>query len=192
MAQPGFFSGPYSLIVSAGTTNDAITGSGQSATLSTSPLSLGVIGEQGIEVSRVVNGQEITGDNLGAGTMQDGVYQGMNMFVSFVMEEIDLDGVKNIVWPWHSALPSADDAHQGRIGQVGSLWSSKASTFLFLGKTGTPAEDDTIHIPAGIIANGEQFQWAWRSGLEAWPIRIRCIPWNISATENRYFTRTFN
>lgn len=87
-----------------------------------SPTYLGQTGPEGIRVTRQVLADEITGDELGGGIV-DHVYRGENLFLEFVVQEVNLDIVQQFLHPWHNTYNSgiATAVRQEDYGVPGRL-----------------------------------------------------------------------
>lgn len=89
--------------------------------------------DDGFEMDYGATVQDITTDTFRA--RQDGVYQGLDMTVRFVLNEVNLDGVKSIAWPWHSTIV-------GDVGQIGTLMSGLVKPLVLTACPNTTAAAD--------------------------------------------------
>lgn len=147
-----FFAGPYS--VSYGGT------------------SIGKIAaEDGIVIEQTAIKQLIRGDNL-AQTVQDAVYQGMDVFAEFTLIEFENAVAQDALWPYDTAAP-------GDMGQVGRLDVALTKQLLFTAVAGTEAAGGawfTITCDRAIVAEGFPLRLLFGARLNAIPMRMRLYP----------------
>ncbi len=85
--------------------------------------------------------EEITSDSFKA--RQDGVYQGIEMTLRFVLNEPKAAGVKNLVWPWATT--------EGDSGIVGRLMSALALPLVLTRCTSNAADPATITFTRAVV-----------------------------------------
>ena len=102
--------------------------------------SLGMTGPEGIELNKEVFIEPITGDALGPNTVIDGIYQGANVTVSFVLQDVKRTIVKRFL------SPMTEDAENPKVtgrpeflGVVGRMVCDFAGYLYAIPRAGTPA-----------------------------------------------------
>jgi hypothetical protein len=154
---------------------------------------IGTIGSEGVRLSVITEGEEIVGDNLAA-SVQDGVYQGGNVFLDFVAEEIQTTQLLRLIWAFNNANVTSDGSiTEGKIGSVGRLWSSYAGSML-LRPYATSAQLtpyagitlESLWMPRVVLVNGHEVQQKLHAGLDTIPIRLRVLPYMPSGGTNIY------
>lgn len=171
---PSFFAGPFDIRYLKTVESAEVTYSFSDYPTS---LSLGTIGPEGIRQTVTIEGEEIVGDNLG-GTVQDGVFQGANVFWEFVAEEVRNTVLKDLLWA-HNIASAA--TVEGKVGDVGRLWTSYGGSLLLvpLG-TASPysqvASTPGIWAPRVVIENGHELASKMGAFLDTVPIRLRLLP----------------
>lgn len=136
--------------------------------------------ESGLQHSYAPSYEEIRGDNAGE-TLQDGVYRGVNVFLSFTLLEYNATAVQALVWPWSATL--------GTLGTIGRLMtgiktvgtpggSAGTGTLVATAVAGTPAASTpatrTYHHV--MIPNGQNVEYLLAPMLRRLPIRLVCTP----------------
>lgn len=136
--------------------------------------------EDGIVHSQVPSGEEIKGDNAGD-TLQDGVYRGVNVFISFTLIEYNASAVQALIWPW--------SATHGTLGTIGRLLTGvkTVGTPGGAGGTGTLVATAVAGTPAAatpatrtyhhaMIPFGQSTDYLLAPRLRRLPIRLVCTP----------------
>lgn len=149
------------------------------AAYGSSPTTLGQI-EDGVTASFRPSYEEIRGDNMGD-TLQDGVYRGVEVFISFTLLEADAAGLAALIWPWHATLGT-----MGTIGRLmtniktigtpgGSLGTGSLRLTAVAGTTAaTVPATRTYHL--AMIPNGFDVSQLMAPRLRRTPIRLQVIP----------------
>jgi hypothetical protein len=70
----------------------------------------------------------------------DSVFQGIRMQVRMVLMELNLPGVRRLLWPYDHDLDGEFDDGHGRVGPVGSLLSASALPLTLVPCPGTSAQ----------------------------------------------------
>lgn len=91
-------------------------------------LSLGQI-DDGFELEYGAIVQDIMSDSFRA--REDGVFQGVEMLVRFVLNEPNAEGVQALTWPWNATL--------GNVTGIGKLMSTLAYSLVLTACSGTTA-----------------------------------------------------
>ncbi len=96
---------------------------GTAATAMTSDDYLGSTGEEGIRQNREWLMQEISSDELGPGAIVDGVFQGQNMEIEFVMQEMNTLRAQQFLHPFQQTFTSTavTGIQQENYGVAGRL-----------------------------------------------------------------------
>ena len=154
---------------------------------------LGVIGEKGIRQIRTFEGEEYSGDVLGA-SIVEGVYLGGQMFLEFELEEADLTNVKSLMNPSRTGAHGTADA-AGYVGVPGTFMTEFAGSLVLEPLyTGTAQ----LHTTAGqqttpvrtyglvTIAAGFQMEQLLGSRRRIIPIRLRCFPYSDAGSPAKY------
>lgn len=89
----------------------------------TSATYLGQTGEEGMRQIREVKLQAITSDEYGPEAVVDHVFQGQNLFLEFVVQEVNKDIVQMLLHPFQSEYTSTvqTSVAQHKYGVVGRL-----------------------------------------------------------------------
>lgn len=127
------------------------------------------IQEEGYRIEHSVFKRLITGDNF-AQTPQDAVFRGMEVLVSYRLEEYDAAGAATAFWPYGASYLT--------MGQVGRLDSNVASQLILTATAGTTAAGSpaTVTLPLCILAEGFPVDLLFAPDLRVIPIRQRAYP----------------
>lgn len=152
--------------------------------VSSGAASLGLTGPEGVEVEEEFNMQEITGDALGPKTVLDWIYQGGNLFLNFVIQEVKAAACMKFMNPW-TAATGTPTYGEFKVGTPGTLASATSmGTLQMIPRTSTPA--------ASYYGSGNQgFQFmgqvigphrrAFDTRARVVPVRFQCVPYDIGA-----------
>lgn len=148
----GFIAGPYTATLGA----QAI---GQAA--------------NGYTISHSVFKELVTGD-AEALTPQDAVYQGHEVFVSWILQEYDVALAQDVFWPYGT---TTEWGAQGQVGRM-DVASSLVSQLILDDVAGTPAATKplTATFPKVILAEGFPVEMIFGNTLRRIPIRMRAYP----------------
>lgn len=114
----------------------------------TSVPRIGSTGPEGIRLNLSKNFFEIRGDALGNDTIVDSIAQGGNCSLEFVLQELNLNIVRQFIAPAReTASPTTRPTHQ-EVGLVGHLGSSISGALYAVPREDTPA-DRAHHTAAG-------------------------------------------
>ena len=99
---------------------------------------LGSTGPEGITQTLEYNVEEIMSDALGPKTVVDGIHQGGNCILQFVLQEVAIAQTRRFLSPWteDQGSPNYGD---GLVGIPGSLMSAYCGYLEAMPRTGTPA-----------------------------------------------------
>lgn len=148
-------------------------------------LALGVV-QNGFELELTTFAERVIGDNLGD-SKQDGVYRGQDGFLNAILEEYDLQGVRNAFAPY-GAL--------GAIGQVGRMQSDVASQLVLTVIAGTRAAlaaagPATLTAVKSILPENYPIRMLLASRLRSIPLRFQLLP-NIGAGQYTPYAQSGN
>jgi len=115
----------------------------------------------------------------------DSIFQGINMQIRMVLMELDLPGVRRLLWPYdHDNDGVFNDGH-GRVGPVGTLLSSVAAPLILTPCPGTSAaafgnpldggELDNITYPRCVLSADPQAV-KFSSSLRKLPVTLTVLP----------------
>ena len=136
--------------------------------------------EDGISHQHSPHYEAIRGDNLGD-VLQDGVYRGASVFVSFTLIEWNATAVQALMWPW--------SATHGTLGTIGRLMTGiktigtpggagGTGTLVATAVSGTPAAATpatrTYHL--AMIPDGADVSYAFAPRLRRLPVRLIVLP----------------
>jgi hypothetical protein len=112
---------------------------------------LGQTGPEGITQIREILTQEITGDQLGPGAVIDHVYQGENLSIEFVVQEVNKDIVQMFLHPFQCTYLAgiATAARQEDYGVAGRLGCAVYGVLEAIPVAFTPAQAFTGGSAAG-------------------------------------------
>lgn len=136
--------------------------------------------ESGINLEWVTNKQLVVGDNQGD-TPQDGVFQGKELFVGFVLMETELLRARLLYWPYSTSGSGATlegvYGTQGIIGRldVASVITQKL-TFTAIAGTTAAASPTTLTVPRAIIAEDVPVRIKFGPVLRNVTLRMRAYP----------------
>lgn len=154
-------------------------------TVSFNAVAVGQI-EDGVEMEHVPYYEDIRGDNMGD-TIQDGVYRGGDMFMSFTMLEYNAAAGAAATppawWPYHNTW--------GRIGTIGVLQTSLALAVVLTAVAGTSAATLPATLTASkcVIAKGFPTRMLFAPRNRRIPIRFQMLPYDSSGN-NIFFSKT--
>ena len=136
--------------------------------------------ESGINLEWVTNKQIVTGDNQGD-TAQDAVFQGKELFVSFVLMETELLRARLLYWPYHTVNPGANiEGVYGTRGIIGRLDVASGITqrvrFTAVAGTTAAASPTSIIIPRAILAEDVPVRIKFGPTLRDVALRLRAYP----------------
>jgi hypothetical protein len=136
--------------------------------------------EEGFTLEYQFEGETIKGHNLGQ-SVQDIVYQGGNVFLSGVLTEYGLAGLRALAWPWAATF--------GKVGVVGTLAGrgSIAKQLVLTKVTGTNAYYSTITATLTILAPGFPISLLLAPKHKKVPFRLQILP-DGSLDDEGWFT----
>lgn len=137
-------------------------------------LDLGII-DDGFTIDWVSRSEDIITD-VGGATPVDGVYQGLEMQVSFTLAEWDAAAAQSAFWPFATTL--------GEVGQMGRLLSSMARTLILTKCTGNAAAPTAITFQSAILAPGFNVSTLWANKHRKIPLQMRILPLGLNSTAN--------
>jgi hypothetical protein len=149
-------------------------------------LDLGII-EDGFTIEWTSRAEDIVSDVNGDAKV-DGVYRGLEMNVSFILNEWDAAGAQGAFWPFAATL--------GEIGQIGRLLTSMSKT-LILTKCGSTANQvpATITFTQAILSPGFNVSTLFTNKHRKVPLQMSILPVGTNSTANlqqcellRFFT----
>lgn len=146
---------------------------------------LGII-EDGFTIDWVYRAEDIVADVGGAAPV-DGVYQGLEMQVSFTLSEWDATAAAAAFYPFSSTL--------GDAGRMGRLLSTMAKVLALTKCQDTSAIPNTITFQSAILAPGFSVSTFWANKHRKIPLQMRILPIGLDSVANlqqcellRYFT----
>lgn len=152
--------------------------------VSSSAAILGNTGPDGINWEEEFNLQEITGDAYGPRTVVDWIYQGGNMFLNFVIQDVKLISVKKFLNPWTFSTGTPTYG-EGRMATPGALGSNTAiGTLQLIPRSGTPAASYMASGGSGMQFKGLCIGPHNRSldtRARFVPVRFQCVPYDIGS-----------
>jgi len=83
----------------------------------------------------------------------DGIFQGISMQIRMVLMELDLPGVRRLLWPYDHDLNGNFADSQGKVGPVGTLLSSVAAPLVLVPCPGTSASLVGNPLDGGLLGN---------------------------------------
>jgi hypothetical protein len=154
---------------------------------------LGSTGEEGVRSNREFFMQDITSDQMGQGIV-DGVYQGSNLEIEFVVQDYARQSVQSLLYPWQtSAGATAPVVDQSLYGTPGSLACSKFGTLWMYPVTGTPAAS---FVQGGATSGNNAMQFKgisigpvaenFDTNARFVPVRFRCFPFYASSAYRQF------
>jgi len=109
---------------------------------------IGSTGPEGIRLNLSKNFHEIKGDALGADTTVDSIVQGGNLNLEFVLQELNLNVVRQFIAPARETTSPTTRPSHNEVGLVGHLGSSISGALYAVPREDTPA-DRAHHTAAG-------------------------------------------
>lgn len=116
-----------------------------------------------IEYGQVV--QDIMSDMFRA--REDGVFQGIEYLVRFVLLEPTVAGVNRLIWPWSSTV--------GQTGVVGRLLTSMADPLVLTACAGTTASPASLTFTRAVIWT-DRVTSKFASELRKVPVTVAVLP----------------
>jgi hypothetical protein len=145
-----------------------------------SALALGIVAD-GFRLTRVTRGQIITGDNLGK-SVQDGVFQGSDMFLSMVCEEFNAAALFGNNANNAAQADNPFGVNFNKQGQVGRLWSTIAGEIVLTRvSANTTASFATLTAGYAIIQEDAEIEYLMATALKTVPLRFRLLPYTVSS-----------
>ena len=139
---------------------------------------LGVV-ENGYSQELTPGGENITGDNLGPATIQDGVYQGAACFVDIILSERSAAAAVAAMWPWATTW--------GFLGTPGVLYSSVAVALVLTAITGpSPLPATTRTYGNVLLAPNFPVREALATRHNKIPLRFLCLPY-LDTGNNKFW-----
>jgi hypothetical protein len=135
---------------------------------------LGII-EDGFTIDWVSRAEDIITD-VGGATPVDGVYQGLEMQVSFTLSEWDAAGAQAAFWPFATNF--------GEVGRIGRLLSSMAKALILTKCADTSAAPTAITFASAILAPGFNVSTLWANKHRKIPLQMRILPIGLNSTAN--------
>ena len=143
--------------------------------------------EDGYEIEHSVSQEDIVGQDMGD-SVQDGVYRGGNMFISFTLLEFSISSAMLSLWWMHSNT-------LGRMGKIGTLIQQNfAQSLVLTALAGTPAAG------GGAVGSLTAAKCCWAPNfdvrilfaprLRRVPLRLRLYPYSDGASNNVWFSTT--
>lgn len=125
----------------------------------------------GLTVEHTVFKRLITGDNFGQ-TPQDAVFQGMQVFIQYVLLEYNQTKTAAAMWPYGSTYLT-----MGVVGRT-DVGSSVVGQLILTAVSGTPASaaPASVTLPSAILAEGYPVGLLFGVDLREIPIRQRVYP----------------
>lgn len=136
-------------------------------------LDLGII-DDGFTIDWTSRAEDIITD-VGGATPIDGVYQGLEMQVSFTLAEWDASAAKAAFWPFATTL--------GEVGAMGRLLSTMASS-LILTRCQSPTVPTSITFSSAILAPGFNVSALFANKHRKIPLQMRILPVGLNSTPN--------
>jgi hypothetical protein len=154
---------------------------------------IGDTGEEGIRLTRETLLQDITSDQLGKGIV-DEVYQGANLTMEFVAQDVNREIVLRLLYPWQTSI--TDDGLDAQIqdyGPPGTMVCARMGVLVAFPVEDTPAytADSGATGPFNFGSNGRAFV-----GINVGPVpetldttprfipvRFRCYPFYNTSTK---------
>jgi uncharacterized membrane protein YczE len=137
-------------------------------------LALGII-EDGFTIDWVSRAEDIVAD-VGGTAPIDGVYQGLEMQVSFTLSEWDAAAAQSAFWPFANTI--------GEVGRIGTLLSSLAKTLVLTKCANTSAAPTTITFQSAILAPGFSVSTLWANKHRKIPLQMRILPIGLDSVAN--------
>lgn len=138
--------------------------------------SLGII-EQPMQLELQLGGQTIIGDNLGAQTIQDYLYEGATPFWSMVLQEFDAAAALTAFWPWAAAF--------GEHGDIAGQRASAVALTLVGTAIGGIAAPATITAQSAVLAPNFPIQTLYGHRHRNVPIRFLILPYTDVSDSNK-------
>lgn len=122
----------------------------------------------------------------------DGIFQGISMQLRMVLMELDLPGVRRLLWPYDHNLDGDFADGQGKVGPVGTLLSSVSAPLVLVPCPGTSAalvgnpEDggvlSNITYPKCVLSADPQAV-KFSSSLRKLPVTLTVLPFTCPIPE---------
>lgn len=126
--------------------------------------------------SHIINSQEL------GESMIDGVYRGGNLYVSMVLQELNLAPVKNMLWPFAANL--------GEVGTPGVLLSTFAKELILTKIAGTNAPETSWTFYSVVVAPNFARQIELVNRPRELAIRLQVFPTDQSGTKKWFVQAT--
>lgn len=123
----------------------------------------------------------------------DSIFQGINMQIRMVLMELDLPGVRRLLWPYDHDNDGIFNDNHGSVGPVGTLLSSVAAPLILSPCPGTSAKAFGNPIDGGELGNityprcvlsADPQAVKFASSLRKLPVTLTVLPVNCPNDEN--------
>lgn len=152
--------------------------------VSSGAATVGITGPEGVEIEEQANLFPITGDAFGPQTVVEHIYQGGNLFLNFVLQEVKLAAAKKFLNPWtQSAGTPAYGEFQ--VGVPGQLGTNVYGTLQMIPRTSTPAASYQASGGQGLQMTGialGNYRKFFDTRARFIPVRFQAIPFSDSGT----------
>lgn len=138
--------------------------------------SLGTIA-QPIDFELMQFGQRIEGNHLGR-SLLDGVYQGGDLFLNFILNEFDAAAARSAFWPFAASF--------GLVGQPGALYSSFAQALVLTALAGTNATPATLTFTKAVLAPNVPIRTLLGAAHKTIPLRMQVLPTGAGTEQSPY------
>lgn len=128
---------------------------------------------EGFHFEIIPQAQDIIAQNYG-GSVQDGVYRGGDVFLSFVLSEYNATGVAALIWPYGTF---------GVIGNIGALQTTFCQALVLTAISGTNATPTTWTFSKTLIMPGNPVGFDLGPVHRELPIRQRAYPYVSSVAK---------
>ena len=148
---------------------------------------LGSTGPEGVEIEEEVRLAPIMGDALGPETVVDFIYQGGNLFLNFVLQEVKTTIAKKFLncWTQSEGTPAYGEF---RVGTPGQLGTNVFGTLQMMPRTGTPAASYQASGGQGLQMTGipvGNYRKFFDTRARFIPIRFQAVPF-VDSTVTRW------
>jgi len=149
--------------------------------------SLGLVGPDGIRISRSVGGEPITSDQYGPETILDAIYTGGNYYLEFLLREASFTACKSLAYPFNETNTTnfGKNTLERELGTPGVLYSASCGEMVATAIAGTAAAGETTPTRTYskvILAPGHNIDFFIKTGQKNFPIRLLCLPYTDSVS----------
>ena len=154
---------------------------------------LGTIDSSGVRMTTVTDGEPIQSDLYGQGTDLDGIFQGTNLTLDFVLQQPQLAAVRAWQAMFNDTTGDVQSADEGMVEKAGLLWSQRACKLILdscpdTSHATTFSSTPDILFGMCVLAPGFDMEEVFGAQQHVLPMRVKVLPC-VDGADVRYWKR---